>query len=253
MENRLQRARLLMGQKGIDALQNASVLVAGVGGVGSFAVEALARSGVGHLILIDKDVVEESNINRQLVARMDTIGKVKVDVLKEHIANINPDCKVEVFHQFYDEKMNEQLEGKNIDFILDCIDSIPSKKDLIRFALDHHIDLISSMGMARKKNAALLEIMELEKTSYDPIAKNLRVWKRKNKIKDKIMVVSSTEPPMEMEKGSVLPSAIFVPASAGLLMAQEAVRKLIDKFSDSQDLKQTDQTQSESENLPVEQ
>ncbi len=226
MSDTTDRAKLLLGEQAMDRLKNATVLVAGIGGVGSFAAEALARSQIGHLILIDKDVVEPSNINRQLVAGLDTIGQSKVDVMKKRIANLNPACKVDTFECFYDANMNETLAALKPDLILDCIDSIGSKKDLIRFAQEHDIDLISSMGMARKKDPSLISFMELEQTSYDPIAKILRVWKRKEKLRKPVWVVSSKEPPMNMEKGSVLPSMIFVPASAGLLMASKAVSAL---------------------------
>lgn len=130
--------------------------------------------------------------------------------------------------EFYDENMNELIRELHPDFILDCIDSIKSKKDLIQLALNEEIPIISSMGMARKKDPSQIEVCEVEKTSYDPIAKNIRIWKRKNKIRKKIMVASSKEKPMDMEQGSVLPSAIFVPASAGLLMANYAVMKLLE-------------------------
>lgn len=226
--DRAQRSRLLYGADGLQKLKDATVLVAGVGGVGSFAVEALARSGVGRLILIDKDVVEPSNINRQLCATLSSVGKVKVDILKERIADLNPDCEVLNWHCFYDENLNDQIAQQKPDFILDCIDSIGSKKDLIRFALDHDIPVISSMGMARKKDPSLLQITEVEKTSYDPIAKILRSWKRKNRIRKKIMVVSSTEKPVDMEQGEPLPSGIFVPSSAGLLMASWAARQIME-------------------------
>lgn len=226
MDNRNQRSELLMGSKALEKLKNSTVMVVGTGGVGSFAAEALIRTGVGHLIFIDKDVVEASNINRQLVARQDTIGQSKVEILKNHAANLNPDVKVDAIHDFYDAAMNEKLLALKPDYILDCIDSVDSKKDLIRFALDNDIPIVSSMGMARKKDPSQISIMELEKTSYDPIAKILRVWKRKNRIRKKIWVASSVEKPVEMEKGSVLPSAIFVPATAGLAMANKAVLDL---------------------------
>jgi len=223
-----QRTALLLSEEGLEKLKNARILVCGTGGVGSFAVEALARTGIGSLILIDKDVVEASNINRQLPARLDTIGKKKVHVLKEHVANLNPEIEVIPIAEFYDENMNERIRELHPDFILDCIDSIKSKKDLIQLALNEEIPIISSMGMARKKDPSQIEVCEVEKTSYDPIAKNIRIWKRKNKIRKKIMVASSKEKPMDMEQGSVLPSAIFVPATAGLLMANYAVMKLLE-------------------------
>ncbi len=227
--DRTERSRLLFGEEGLQKLADSTVLVAGVGGVGSFAVEALARSGVGRLILIDKDTVEPSNINRQLCATLETVGEVKVDVLKKRIAQLNPECEVITHHCFYDAAMNDILLEEKPDYILDCIDSIGSKKDLIRFAIDAHIPIIASMGMARKKDPSRLEIMEVEKTSYDPIAKILRTWKRKNRIRNKIMVVSSTEKPVDMEAGQALPSGIFVPASAGLMMAGYVVDQLLQK------------------------
>ncbi|OLU40675.1 tRNA threonylcarbamoyladenosine dehydratase [Ileibacterium valens] len=228
MSESAQRTALLLSEEGLEKLKNARILVCGTGGVGSFAVEALARTGIGSLILIDKDVVEASNINRQLPARLDTIGKKKVHVLKEHVANLNPEIEVIPIAEFYDENMNERIRELHPDFILDCIDSIKSKKDLIQLALNEEIPIISSMGMARKKDPSQIEVCEVEKTSYDPIAKNIRIWKRKNKIRKKIMVASSKEKPMDMEQGSVLPSAIFVPATAGLLMANYAVMKLLE-------------------------
>lgn len=223
-----QRSRALLGEDALEKLKNSTVAVFGVGGVGSFAVEALARTGVGNLILVDKDTVEASNINRQLPATLDTINQVKVDILKDRIARLNPDCQVTAIHDFYDFHMNDKLKELKPDYILDCIDSIRSKQDLIQFALDNNIPILSSMGMARKKDPSRLRVMEVEETSYDPIAKRIRTWKRKNKIRKKIMVVSSDEKPMDIEAGSVLPSAIFVPGSAGLLMASRAVGDLIE-------------------------
>lgn len=222
-----QRSRLLLGEDANEALKQATVAVFGTGGVGSFAAEALARTGVGNLILVDKDVVEPSNINRQLVANLDTIGQVKVDILKDKIARLNPECKVTAIHEFYDQDMNGRLAELKPDYILDCIDSLKSKEDLIRFSLDQNIPIISSMGMARKKDPSRIKVMEIEQTSYDPLAKRLRTWKRKNKIRKKIMVVSSDEKPVDLEQGSALPSMIFVPGSAGLLMAATAVQDLI--------------------------
>ena len=226
-----ERTALLLSEDGLEKLKNSTVLVCGTGGVGSFAVEALARTGVGRLILIDKDTVEVSNINRQLPARLDTVGQAKVDVLKDHIQHLNPQTEVIAIRVFYDQNMNDHIRKLKPVFILDCIDSIGSKKDLIRFAVEQKIPVIASMGMARKKDPSQIEVCEIEKTSYDPIAKELRNWKRKNRISEKIMVVSSKEPPVKMEKGSVLPSAIFVPASAGLLMADYAVKKLMEEGS----------------------
>lgn len=224
-----ERSALLLGNEALEILKNKTVLVVGIGGVGSFCVEALARTGIGHLILVDKDKVESSNINRQLLATTETIDQVKVIVMKKRIQTLNPECKVDTYDCFYDSSMDEKIFSQKIDFVIDCIDSIKSKQDLAMACIQRDIPFLSSMGTARRLDPSKLEIMELEKTSYDPIAKRMRNWKRKNKIRNKIWVVCSTEPPRPVEAGKPLPSMIFVPASAGLLLASECVKKLINK------------------------
>lgn len=224
-----ERSALLLGNEALEILKNKTVLVIGIGGVGSFCVEALARTGIGHLILVDKDKVESSNINRQLLATTKTIDQVKVIVMKKRIQTLNPECKVDTYDCFYDCSMDEKIFSQKIDFVIDCIDSIKSKQDLAMACIQRDIPFLSSMGTARRLDPSKLEIMELEKTSYDPIAKRMRNWKRKNKIRNKIWVVCSTEPPRPVEAGKPLPSMIFVPASAGLLLASECVKKLINK------------------------
>ena len=224
-----ERSALLLGNEALEILKNKTVLVVGIGGVGSFCVEALARTGIGHLILVDKDKVESSNINRQLLATTETIDQVKVIVMKKRIQTLNPECKVDTYDCFYDCLMDEKIFSQKIDFVIDCIDSIKSKQDLAMACIQRDIPFLSSMGTARRLDPSKLEIMELEKTSYDPIAKRMRNWKRKNKIRNKIWVVCSTEPPRPVEARKPLPSMIFVPASAGLLLASECVKKLINK------------------------
>lgn len=224
-----ERSALLLGNEALEILKNKTVLVVGIGGVGSFCVEALTRIGIGHLILVDKDKVESSNINRQLLATTETIDQVKVIVMKKRIQTLNPECKVDTYDCFYDCSMDEKIFSQKIDFVIDCIDSIKSKQDLAMACIQRDIPFLSSMGTARRLDPSKLEIMELEKTSYDPIAKRMRNWKRKNKIRNKIWVVCSTEPPRPVEAGKPLPSMIFVPASAGLLLASECVKKLINK------------------------
>lgn len=223
-----ERSELLLGKKALETLNNKTVLVVGVGGVGSFCVEALARTGVGHLILIDKDCVEPSNINRQLVATLDTVDQIKVNVLKERIRTLNPNCIVDTFAFFYDQTKDDAIFSQPIDFVIDCIDSIQSKKDLMQACIDRNIPFLSSMGMARRKDPTKLVVTEIEKTSYDPMAKQIRQWKRKNRLRNKIWVVASTEIPIPVESGQPLPSAIFVPASAGLLLAITCVERLIE-------------------------
>ena len=191
--------------------------------------EAKQNSDIDILILVDKDKVESSNINRQLLATTETIDQVKVAVMKKRIQTLNAECKVDMYDCFYDCSMDEKIFSQKIDFVIDCIDSIKSKQDLAMACIQRDIPFLSSMGTARRLDPSKLEIMELEKTSYDPIAKRMRNWKRKNKIRNKIWVVCSTEPPRPVEAGKPLPSMIFVPASAGLLLASECVKKLINK------------------------
>lgn len=221
-----ERSALLLGREAIENLKSKCVLVVGVGGVGGMCVEALARSGIGHLVLVDRDVIEASNINRQLIATFETEGQIKVEAWKKRIGILAPDARVDTIYATYDSHMNSVLDQYPIDFIIDCIDSIASKQDLILYAFDRHIPVISSMGMARRKDPSKLVVTELEKTSYDPMAKRLRLWKRKEWIKGKVMVAMSTEPPVKAVPGQPLPSMIFVPAAAGLVLAQYCVEQL---------------------------
>lgn len=221
-----ERTSLLIGEDSTRKLKEASVLVVGTGGVGGMAVEALARSGVGRLVLIDRDVVEASNTNRQLAALHSTIGQSKTEVLKRRIHDIDPEITVQTFHEFYDRGMNDRLDEVKPDFVLDCIDSLRAKEDLIEYCLSRDLPFVSSMGMARRKDPGRLAIMELDATSYDPLARRLRVWRRKKGLRKKVMVCCSKEIPGPAEAGSPLPSMMFVPATAGLMMAAECVRQL---------------------------
>ena len=220
-----ERSELLLGKEALETLNGKTVLVVGVGGVGGVG---LVRTGIGHLILIDKDCVEPSNINRQLVATLDTVDQIKVNVLKERISTLNPNCIVDTYACFYDQTKDDEIFSQPIDFVVDCIDSIQSKKDLMQACIERNIPFLSSMGMARRKDPTKLVVTEVEKTSYDPMAKQIRQWKRKNRIRNKIWVVASLEQPIPVESGQPLPSAIFVPASAGLVLASECVQRLIE-------------------------
>lgn len=223
-----ERSALVLGKQGLKQVSQARVMVVGCGGVGSFCIEALARTGIGHLIVIDKDIVEPSNINRQLIATLDTVGRAKVDLIQERIQSINPNCQVETIKAYYDADINEKVFSRSVDFVIDCIDSIHSKQDLIQACIKRKISFLCSMGMARRMDPTKLKIVEIEKTSYDPMAKILRQWKRKNNIRQNIMVVASTEVPLSHRLGQPLPSTIFVPASAGLILASECIRQIID-------------------------
>ena len=190
--------------------------------------EALARSGIGQIILVDYDVVEESNINRQIIALSSTIGKYKVDVLEERIKDINQDCKVIKVKSFIDNDNYLDLFQYKVDFFIDCCDTMLVKKLVMKESLKRNILFISSMGTGNKMDPSKLEIVDLRKTINDPLARVLRKFVKDEKINKKIMVLSSRELPVKT--GDRTPgSTAFVPASAGLLIASYVVRSFINK------------------------
>jgi len=221
------RLKLITKEEGLQKLQNSTVLVLGLGGVGGHACEALARSGVGTLIIVDKDVVDETNINRQLVALHSTIGLPKTNVMKQRILDINPNCIVHSYYTFYNQESKEEILAHSIDFICDCIDTITFKIDIIKESITRKIPIISSMGAGNKIHPETFEIGFLHKTTYDPIAKVIRTKLRKEHIEAKIPVVYSKEVPIETNT-TVIGSTAFNPSVAGLLMAGYIVRQLIE-------------------------
>lgn len=234
-----ERIELMLGSEALAKLQNSCVLVVGVGGVGSFSAESLARSGVGKLILVDGDTIDSSNMNRQIMAIEETVGNVKAEEMKKRIHSYNKDCEVEVIQTFYDHTVNELIFHDKIDFVIDAIDTITSKMDLIEACIERNIPFISSTGMANRLDPSLIEVMDLSKTTYDPLAKVMRRLAKERRIKGKIPVVCSREQPMVQTKivnedgltrKQKMPPAsmIFVPASAGLLCASYALSKLIE-------------------------
>ena len=217
-----------IGPDNFQKLQDATVLILGIGGVGGHCAEALARSGVGTLILVDKDDVEASNINRQIIAFQSTIGRSKVALMEKRIKDINPAATVITHHTFYDFETKQDILTPNITFICDCIDTITFKIDVIKDALERQIPIISSMGAGNKRHPELLEISELSKTSYCPVAKVIRTKLRKEQIHGTVPVVYSKEEPNRVLKTIESPSSnSFVPATAGLLMASYVVNNII--------------------------
>lgn len=238
MNEALQRVELLIGEDGIKKLKESCVLIAGVGGVGSFAAESLARSGIGTLILVDADTVAESNLNRQIHALYSTIGEAKTKVMAERIHMFNQECVVIEKPLFYAAEFNEELFDRPIDFVVDCIDTITSKADLIEACKSKNIPFISSMGMANRFDPTKLEICDLMKTSGDPLAKVMRNIVRKRRIKGRIPVIFSKELPIvqtriineegKTRKEKMPPaSTSFVPAAAGLAAGSYVVRELL--------------------------
>lgn len=220
-----EREELLISKDNVLKLASKSILVLGVGGVGGYVVESLARCGIGHLILCDYDTVDITNINRQIIALHSNIGKKKVECFKKRIADINPQCIVDIYDLFYDETNKEVFFDKKIDYIIDCCDCLQSKKIIIEEALRRNIPIISSMGAGNKLYPEKFMIDKLKKTTYDPLAKKLRYILKDNKDALEIPVAYSKE---ESIKGlDKIGSISFVPSSVGLLISGYVVRDLI--------------------------
>ncbi|GFI71155.1 tRNA threonylcarbamoyladenosine dehydratase [Clostridiales bacterium] len=212
----------LFGESGMQKLKHSSVIIFGVGGVGSYAAEAIARAGIGRITVVDNDVVDVTNINRQLIALNSTVGLDKVSVSKSRIEDINPLCRVTAIKEFYDE--NSSIDLTEFDYILDCIDSVPSKLQLVEIAVKNNIKIISAMGTGNKLEPDKLRITDISKTSYCPLAKKMRVELRKRGI-NHLKVIYSTEEP---KCRNVPPASVsFVPSVAGLMMAGKVIKELI--------------------------
>lgn len=219
----------LIGEDNLHKLHQSTVLVLGVGGVGGHCAESLVRAGIGTIIIVDKDVVDMSNINRQLVALHSTIDQPKVDVLRARLLDINKQCEVITYHTFYNQQSKKEILNHNIDFICDCIDTITFKIDIIKESIERKIPIISSMGMGNKRHPEQIEIADLQKTSYDPIARVIRTKLRKLKINNNIPVVYSKEEPNRMDKEKRTPSSIsFVPSVGGMIMASYVINTIIE-------------------------
>ncbi len=224
--DRFMRLELLIGKEKRDKLKQSHVLVVGLGGVGGYVVESLARSGIGKLTLIDFDIIDITNSNRQVIAVTSTIGKSKATSWKERILDINPEAEV-IIHEVRLTKDNvEDYINPSTDAIIDACDTLEVKKELIRYSLKNNKLSITVTGTALKKDPSKLEVMELQKTTYDPIARELRKMVKLEFPKRKLMVVCSTESPMKRVTES-LPSAVFVPSVAGILAANYIFKKLI--------------------------
>ncbi|MGE5703939.1 MAG: ThiF family adenylyltransferase [Clostridia bacterium] len=245
MLHQFSRCELAMGPEGLEKMKNSTVAVLGIGGVGSFTVEALARTGIGKLILIDKDVVDITNINRQIHANLHTIGQQKAELMKERVATINPECEVVTMQMFYDESTAPQLFAHKIDYIVDAMDTVSAKLHVIVEAKQRKIPIISSMGAANKMDPTRFEVADISQTSYDPIAKVLRRELKKHRIYKGVKVVYSKEIPVTIRtevRDQIVSnpdspirkvrqppaSNAFVPSVAGLILASVVVRDLID-------------------------
>ena len=233
------RTELLLGTEALDRLQKAHVAVFGVGGVGGFAIEALARAGVGAIDIIDNDTISETNLNRQVIALHSTIGREKVEVMRERILDINPECKVRAHQCFYLPATRDQFDFSEYDYVVDAVDTVTAKLQLIQEAHEHGTPIISCMGAGNKLDPAQLEIADINETSVCPLAKVIRKECRKRGIPG-FKVVYSTEPALTPqvdpsdpnaeqppEGRRALPGSFTpVPATAGLIIAAEVLKDL---------------------------
>lgn len=227
------RTAMLIGKSGVMKLKNSSVLLFGVGGVGSYAAEALARAGVGKIGLCDNDTVSVSNINRQLVALQSTVGSLKVDVMRERIADIDPEIKVVSYPCFFSAETAGKFNFEEYDYIIDAIDTVTSKLLIIKTAKEKGVPIISCMGTGNKLDPTALTVTDIKKTSGCPLARVMR-RELKNLGIDSLQVVFSTEQPVKPMfepvqdgKRSVPGSVSFVPSAAGLIAAGEVIKALL--------------------------
>ena len=241
------RFSMMVGEEGIEKLGKSRVIIFGVGGVGSYTVEALVRAGVGQITMVDFDEISESNINRQLHSLRSTIGKSKVDVMKDRILDINPDCKVELVKRLVYDDVDEVLGNNKYDFVVDAIDVIGSKINLIEYCVKNNINIISSMGFGNKMHPEMIEIAKIKNTSVCPMARTIRSILKKKGITNVPVAFSKEIPvqpnkselfkeelPTEFRENNKIPrkttpgSNSFVPGTAGLVLASYVVRKLLE-------------------------
>ncbi|WP_100400772.1 tRNA threonylcarbamoyladenosine dehydratase [Bacillus sp. FJAT-44742] len=244
MLHQFSRNELAIGQEGLELLKNKTVAVLGIGGVGSFAAEALVRSGVGRVVLVDKDNIDITNVNRQLHALLSTVGQPKVDVMKERLLDINPECDIVALKMFYTEETYEAFFEHGLDFVIDASDTISYKVHLMKECLTRDIPIISSMGAANKMDPTQLKVVDISETSYDPMARVIRRKLRKEGIYGGIDVVFSEESPIqireevrkeiapekaEIRKAKIPPSSnAFVPSVAGLIATGHVMSRLLE-------------------------
>ena len=219
-----ERLEGLIGKDNVLKLNNTKVLLVGVGGVGGIALETLIRNGIENIIIVDKDKVDITNKNRQIIALHSTIDKYKCDAFKERTLDINSNCNITVINEFLDESNIDDIFKLDFDYVIDCCDTVDTKVLLIKYALKYNKKIISSMGMAKKMDTKKVSIMKINQTSYDPLAKIVRRKLRDEGITDNIMVCSSTE---EDIGGTKLYSYSPVTNYAGILIADYIIKDII--------------------------
>ena len=231
MENQNIRTEMLIGLDGLEKLKKSRVAIFGVGGVGGYAVEALARAGVADITLVDSDEVSISNINRQIIATHDSVGRYKCDVMRERILSINPDAKVSVYNIYFSEETKDNFDFSSYNYIIDAIDSLSSKIELILLAKNTDTPIISAMGAGNKLDPTKFEVSDISKTTVCPLARATRIALRKKGINHLKVVYSKEEPVIKNnvdEQGNRVPASIsFVPSVMGLIIAGEVIKDII--------------------------
>ncbi len=248
MLNQFSRTELLYGKEAMNKLENTKVAIFGIGGVGGYTVEALARSGIGHFVLVDDDRVCVTNINRQIIATIQTVGKYKVEVMKDRILSINPKADVEIRQCFFLPENKDEFDFASYDYVVDAVDTVTAKISIIMQAKDYNIPVISSMGAGNKKDPTAFEIADIYDTSVDPLARVMRHELRKRNITDLKVVYSEEKPtkPLEdmaiscryhcvcppgtqrkcIDRRDIPGSTAFVPSVVGLIIASEVIKDL---------------------------
>lgn len=224
-----QRTQILIGSENLEKLTHKKVIVFGVGGVGSYVVEALVRMNIGHLTIVDFDIVDITNLNRQLIALHSTIGKKKVDVCLERIKDINPSIEVEALDLFIDKETIKQIDFTKYDYVIDAIDNVTGKLLIVEKCQTLNIPLISSLGTANKLDPSKLMITDISKTHTCPLAKVMRLELRKRDIKHLNVLFSSELPIKNNSSNNILGSVSYVPSSGGLLIASKVINDLINQ------------------------
>ena len=233
MEDQFERLELLIGSESVDKLKNSKVAIFGIGGVGGYVTEALARSGIGSFVLVDSDVVSVTNLNRQIIALHSTVGRYKVDVMAERIRDINPAASVEVRKCFFLPENSGEFDFESYDYVADCVDPVAAKVEIISCAKRAGVPVISSMGAGGKLNPEMFEVADINKTSVCPLAKAMRRELKKRDINNVKVVYSKEEPIKNIVGGKaddagrhVPGSSAFTPSVAGLIMASQIIKDL---------------------------
>lgn len=220
------RLELLIGKESLEKIKTKNIVVLGLGGVGGYVVESLVRSGVERITIIDNDTIDISNINRQIIANLDSVGNKKIDEFEKRVLSINKNVKVRKIDSFIDESNIDDIFSEEIDYFIDACDTINTKKLVIKKCIEKDTKFITCLGTGKRMDPSKLMICDIRKTKYDPIARILRKFIKDSGLKENVLCCYSAEEPIKKE-GNVIPSSAFVPSSAGILIASFIIRDIV--------------------------